>query len=164
MDIEGTMASNPFELEMILREDPILAFYIKNGKTYLNDDGVKTSSVASNIGLNVKKATDLNPFTQLSPSQRSSLFNSVSASGDEYTLEINPNALEQMVDQYGAISLSKGVIKATIVNEAIKKLEVQASGTLNYGITLPFNILAKFSFEKTDSITLPKDLDSYTAE
>lgn len=142
------------------------AFYIKDGKTYLNYFGTKSSSVAENIGLGEGSKLNLyNPFLNLTTDERNEAFDSVTVKGDTYTYTLNTTKLSTLLDSYGSSSVTKAVMDVTYDGSQIKKLVFTFKGSVSFGseamelsavLTMDINAL------NTDvTIDYPADLDTY---
>lgn len=167
-----------YQIELDQSDDPEVAlkvqsggsdlasFYIHDEKTYLDFQGTKSQSVASNIGLNPgEKISILNPFLDLSVSERNALFDSYSVKDDTYTFTINPNKLETFLDNYGSVSISKATLKAVITDSELKSMDLDIQGSMAYNgssdsMTIQFTMNVDSMNQKLD-IVFPDDLDSW---
>lgn len=146
--------------------DDYLNFYIKDGKTYLNNLGTTSQSVASNIGIDTSKTIAIfNPFLDLNADELSALFKSSSKNGNTYTLVINPEKLATLLDGMGTLNISKATVNAVIDNDRLSNLDVNITGNqafndISYDVEIHFVCEIK-NFNSLSQIDFPKDLDSY---
>lgn len=150
-------------------DNPLIAFYLKDGKTYLNSMGTKTSSVAENIGLPSNgKLTLTNPFNELSRQDRLALFDAVSVNGNTYTFTVNPNELAKFLDSYGAVTIEKATLTAGIEDTILSDVSIDLKGTYavdKASTALDFNgSLHVTELGDKVQIVFPDDLASYTTE
>lgn len=112
-------------------ENNQINFYIKDGKTYLDYLGTKSSSVAENIGLgDGQKISVYNPFLDLSDEERAELFDSITLKDNTYTFQINKTNLAAYLDSYGSVSITKAVMTAKITDDEIKNLSLDITGKI----------------------------------
>lgn len=148
--------------------DDFLTFYLKDNKTYLDALGTKTQSTVENLGLDPNTKLDrYNPFLSLSNEELCSFFTSSSVTGDTYTFEIDKNALSQMMNSYNDVTVKNAQLVGEIKDGLIRSIWVRIDGSQSlaknqdYKATLDLNIS---DYNKTDAISFPKDLDTYTKE
>ncbi len=143
-----------------------IAFYIRDGKTYLNYMGTKTQSIVQNIGLKDDSKLSLyNPFLNLNRSERAALFDSISRNGNEYTFVINRNKLQALLDSYGSLSLDKAEMSAVIEEGELKELTLEVSGAINITgdpatVALDTQIHTE-AMNESITIPYPDDLEQY---
>lgn len=143
-----------------------IAFYIRDGKTYLNYMGTKTQSIVQNIGLKDDSKLSLyNPFLNLNRSERAALFDSISKNGNEYTFVINKTKLQTLLDSYGSLSLDKAEMSAVIEDGELEELTLEITGAINMtGEPTAIALDAQIHTEAmNESITIPypDDLEQY---
>lgn len=149
------------------KADDYLDFYIKDGKTYLNNMGTKTQSVASNIGIDEDtKLSAYNPFLSFTDEELTDFFESSSKDGNTYTYEIDPAQVASLLDSLGTVSVDNATVTATIEDQIIKHLIVSCSGTQSSdsGDSANFSLTANIEvkhYNSLDTVTFPDDLDSY---
>lgn len=146
-----------------------VSFYIKDGKTYLNYMGTKSSSVAENIGIKPEDGFHLsNPFLELSRKERADLFESVEVKDDTYTFTVKNSTAEEVLDDFGAADVKKCVIKAVIDDDQIKNIYFQLDGALAVGSSatdVSLEATAEIlSVDKPVDIEFPADLDTWQTE
>lgn len=145
-----------------------LAFYIKDGKTYLNSMGTKTQSTVDKIGLKENSKLNLyNPFLDFSDDDLVACFNSSSKKGNEYHFDVNTSKLATLLDNFGTISLDEASLDATIQNKKIKKMTLSFKGTQSLNDqTSDIDVNLSLTLKKYKNIQFPNDLDAYekTAE
>ena len=111
-----------------------VAFFLKDGKTYLNYMGTKSQSVAENLGITKDtKLSFYNPFLDLNDEQKMEMFDSVSIQGNEYTFKISKDKLSSLLDSFGSITLSRADLKAVVEDGQIKSLSFDIIGSLSMG-------------------------------
>lgn len=145
---------------------PFASFYIRDGKTYLNYLGTKSSSIASNIGITEDQEFHLpNPFLELSKSEREALFDSVSVNGDAYTFTFNPSKLNPLLDSYGALAIERGTLEAEIVESELRSIDLDLHGkydiqsaSADFDLDMVMQILA---VDENVTISFPDDLDTW---
>lgn len=143
-------------------------FYIKDGKTYLNYMGTKSSSLSQNIGINPEDGFHLtNPFLELDREKRADLFESVEVKENTYTFVVKNSTAEDVLDDLGAADVKKCILKATIEDDQIKNLYFQLDGALDTGssaMDVALEATAEIlSVDQPVDIQFPSDLDSWTA-
>lgn len=143
-----------------------IAFYIRDGKTYLNYMGTKTQSIVQNIGLKDDSKLSLyNPFLNLNRSERAALFDSISKNGNEYTFVINKTKLQTLLDSYGSLSLDKAEMSTVIEDGELEELTLEITGAINMtGEPTAIALDAQIHTEAmNESITIPypDDLEQY---
>lgn len=143
-----------------------IAFYIKDGKTYLNYMGATSQSVVENIGLKPNEKFSLyNPFLNFTREEREQMFTNIQKSGDDYTFSINTLKLQQLLDEYGSITVEDAVLKTTISNQEIQKLSLQLKGLFSMSsISFPVTVniqLTISSMNQDVSIPYPNNLEAY---
>lgn len=134
------------------------SFYLKDGKTYLNYMGEKSSSTAERIGISKEASLRLpNPFLDIPESERASLFDSVKTDKNTYTFTINTNQLSKFLDSYGAVKIDQATLMATIEKEQIQDLDLSVSGTFDLvNSSTPLKLHLSM---KTDNIDQPITID-----
>lgn len=168
----AAIISDPAEIALSAGSEqgsPLVAFYLKEGKTYLDYMGVKTSSVAENIGLPANgKLTLTNPFNELSREDRLALFDAVEIKGDIYTFTINPAELAKTLDSFGAVSIERATLSASIEDANLESLSLDLKGTYDIDTaSSSLNFTGSLNVCETGNdvtIVYPDDLDTYTAE
>lgn len=146
--------------------DDYLDFYIKDGKTYLNNMGTKSQSVASNIGIDTTKTLAVyNPFLDFSTNELSALFDSTSKKDNTYTLKLDPQKLATLLDGMGTLKVNKATIVATVEENHLSYLDVLITGnqTFNsssYDVEIHF-VGTVENFNSLDNIDFPDDLNEY---
>lgn len=145
-----------------------IEFYIRNGKTYLNYLGTKSSSLAANLG--IEKNTPLhlpNPFLELDGGQRAALFDKVQIDGDRYIFTLNRQKLAAFLDDYGAVDVQSASLETSIVNGQFESLRLEIDGTYDIDIaSTPLDATLTFDDILVDqlvSIDFPSDLNSWNA-
>lgn len=141
-------------------------FYIKDGKTYLDTQGTKSSSTVEKIGLKKDGRLEVwDPFLSLTDKEKAEIFKSAKVNGDEYTFELDPNKLSTYLDEMGGADISEAKLKATINDGYITSLNLDVSGTQNIedkSQDFKIGLEAKASdFNKSMDIPFPDDLDSW---
>lgn len=171
-DYKAQMVAKPAELALQFENDADglqIAFYIKDGKTYLNYMGTKSSSVAANIG--IEEDTELhlpNPFLEISRSDREKLFDSVKVSNDTYTFTLNRSETEKFLDSYGAVEVNKAILEATIENETLRSMSIEVDGIYSVDKTgSPLSLKASMNVDAADTpvtVEFPDDLTSWPVQ
>lgn len=150
-------------------EKNFLNFYIKDGKTYLDSMGVKTQSVVEKIGLKKNsKLANFDPFLDMTDEELEKMFTSSRKEGNNYSFEIDKNALSTVLDSYGSIKIDQATVDATIENNIITQL------TLNAHMSQSFNnqsvdtslkiAITVDEYDSLSSVPFPNDLDTYQKE
>lgn len=143
-----------------------IAFYIRDGKTYLNYMGTKTQSIVQNIGLkDDSKLSVYNPFLDLNRKERAALFDSISKNGNEYKFVINKTKLQTLLDSFGSLSLDKAEMSAVIENGELRELTLEFTGAIMMtdepaAVALDAQIYTE-AMNETITIPYPADLDQY---
>ena len=140
-----------------------LAFYIKDGKTYLNNLGTKTQSTVDKIGLKENsKLSVYNPFLDFTDDNLIACFKSSKKSGDDYHFEVNTSKLATLLDSMGTISLDSASVDATIKNKKITKLSFSFTGEQTMDSeSADIDVSCDLTIKKFTKIHYPSDLDSY---
>lgn len=168
-NIFGAYTSNPLEvaLKTSLGPDQDVAFYIKDGKTYLNYAGTKSQSLAANIGIEDDTNFHIpNPFLDLNRKERDAIFQSITKDDDDfYTYTIAPVMMEKLIDDFGAADIERAVMKTKIVNEQIQSLQLEVEGELEIGTSAsPIDLeitLSPIVVDQDVQIDFPDDLSSW---
>ncbi|MBP3852941.1 MAG: hypothetical protein J6D18_00040, partial [Erysipelotrichaceae bacterium] len=146
-----------------------LQFYIKDGKTYLNNLGVKTQSVVENIGLQSDSRINMmNPFLSFSDDELCALFTSSKKEGNHYTYTLDPAKLATLLDSLGTVTLDNATLESEIEKDVLKNMTLNAKGkqTVNED-SFDFDLTLRFTIEQLnalESVQFPSDLDSYVKE
>ena len=146
--------------------DDYLDFYIKDGKTYLNNMGTTSQSLASNIGIDTSKTLSVyNPFLDLTDSEIKALFTSSSKKDNTYTLVIDSEQLTTLLDGMGTLSISKAKVIATVEKDHLSNLQITIDGYQAYEET-SYDVSIQIDCTLTDynalnKITFPEDLENY---
>lgn len=148
--------------------DDFLTFYLKDNKTYLDALGTKTQSTVENLGLDPNTKLDrYNPFLSLSNEELCSFFTSSSVTGNTYTFDIDKNSLSKMLNSYNDVTVKNAQLVAEIKDNLIQSIWIRIDGSQSlaknqeYKATLDLNVT---DYNKTDTISFPDDLDTYTKE
>ncbi|MBB5182014.1 hypothetical protein [Catenisphaera adipataccumulans] len=149
------------------RQDDYLDFYIKDGKTYLNNMGTKTQSTADKIGITGdEKLSAYNPFLDYTDDELTEFFTSSSRDGDNYSFDIDTGKLADALDSLGTVEVKEAHLDATIKNNTIRKFKLTVSGTQNASddsADFSFSISARIqNYNKDVTVDFPDDLDSYS--
>ena len=143
-----------------------LQFYVKDGKTYMNNLGTTSQSLLENIGLNPKnKISIYNPFLDFTDKQLTAFFKSSSKNGNTYTLEMDTKGLATLLDAMGNLSISKGEIQATVENDSITELKLIITAYMAYNdissdVDIEINCKVE-NYNSLETIEFPKDLEKY---
>ncbi|MCF0258408.1 MAG: hypothetical protein HUJ54_00985 [Erysipelotrichaceae bacterium] len=160
-------------LEIAFATDPVMgkniAFYVKDGKTYLDFMGTKSQSVASNLGIDKNTSLSLyNPLQDLTDAEKEELFASAAIDGDQYSFQFNTSKLASFLDSFGALTLSKANMFATVQNGKIKSIAFSAAGTISMGDSksvfdgrLELN---EIKINESVDVSWPADLDSWPVQ
>lgn len=170
--ISAQMISSPAQLALSLGQpnaEPLIDFYLRDGRTYLNAMGTKTASVAENIGISKDQKLHLpNPFLELSREERAKLFDSVKVKDDVYTFVINNREAEKFLDYYGAAKVNKATLVTTIHDDVINTLSIDIDGTYEIDTaSSDLDLKADLVIEQVGgkmTIDFPADLDTYKTE
>lgn len=146
--------------------DDYLSFYIKDGKTYLKNMDTTSQSVATNIGIDVKKPLSIyNPFLDLTTDQLSALFKSTEKKDNTYTFTIDSSQLATLLDGMGALNISKATIQATVEKDHLSNLEMKINGQQTFDDkTTPIDIdltCQLDQYNELDALEFPSDLETY---
>ncbi len=147
-------------------KDDYLDFYIKDGKTYLQNEGTKTQSLASNIGIeDDQKISAYNPFLNFTDDELTEIFTSSEKDGNTYTYQIDKDIVATLLDSLGTVSISEASLVATIEDDVIKDFKLVASGTQTVNdttIDFSFTIEADITnLNNQTEVSFPDDLDTY---
>lgn len=147
-------------------QNNFLNFYIKDGKTYLNSMGTKTQSTVEKIGLKKNsKLNTYNPFLDCTDDQLCELFDSSKKENNNYTFSVNTTKLAALLDNMGSIKLNKADLQATIQNKKISHLVLNFTGKQTVDkASADIDVSITLNIKKLNSITFPKDLDTYKKE
>lgn len=148
------------------RQDDYLEFYIKDGKTYLNNLGTKSQSLAENIGITPDtKLNIFNPFLSFTDDELAQFFKSTKKEGSHYTYEIDPTLLSSLLDSLGTVTVKNAQLQCDIKDECLEDLDLVISGiqkldkdSFEFTMTIQLNVEQLNSLE---SVPFPDDLDSY---
>lgn len=142
-------------------------FFIKDGKTYLKNQGTTSQSVASKIGIeDGKRLSSIDPFLSYSDDELESFFTASSRKGNTYSFTIDPNQLSQLFDNLGSANVSEANLEATLSKKHITHLKLYAKGTMSVSSkktnTFAFTLDVQIKdFNQVKEVTYPKDLNSY---
>lgn len=110
--------------------DPFLDFYIRDGHTYLNSQGTKSSSTLKALGLDENtKLSAWDPFLSLTDKEKAALFKSARVDGDTYSFEIDPTKVSTLLDSMGGADISTASVEAVIKDGYVTKLVLDIAGT-----------------------------------
>ena len=149
-----------------LDDDMPVEFYIKDGGTYLDFAGTRSSSTLANLGLdNSASLAGLNPFLDLSTDERLALIDSTSQNKDVHTLVLNTTELSKAIDSYGSAKISKAEISYTLKDNEISWLSFALEGTSELtqtptDLNLTIDLTVHARNEKLN-IPFPADLASW---
>lgn len=147
------------------RQDDFLNFYLKDGKTYLNNMGTKSQSLAKNLGIqNDSKLDKLNPFLNYTNDEISSFFTSTSKNGDEYKFQLNPDKVSVLLDSYGTVSVNKAELTCRISDGILVQLDLSLEGEQNldeHHVDSAIKIKADVKKIGATKIDFPEDLNEY---
>lgn len=170
-DFSAAFTSDPSGLSFIYTPDGAqpISFYIRDGRTYLDFMGTKSSSEAENIGIAKDQAFHIpNLFLDLSREDREKLFDQVKVDQDTYTFRFNTGELEKMLDGYGAVKVDRGQLKATLVDGQLEAMTIDVEGQFDVGTAqtdLDLYLEANFSdIDQPITIDYPVDLASWPSE
>lgn len=127
----AAFTSEPQQLAIsaFLNDGQAVGFYIKDGKTYLDFLGTKSSSEANKIGIDPNEPFHLpNPFLELSKEERANLFENVQVSEDTYTFTIKNSEMDKFLDNYGAAKVNSAKLQATIKEGKITWMSIDVQG------------------------------------
>lgn len=148
------------------RIDDYLNFYIKDGKTYLNNMGTTSQSVVENIGIDPTKPLSIyNPFLDLTQKELAAIFQSSEKKDNVYTLTIDSKKLATLLDGMGTLSISKAAIVATVDKDHLSNLELNISGlqafeSTSYDVDIHLTCVIE-NYNSLKEIQFPKDLENY---
>ncbi len=148
---------------------PLASFYIRDGKTYLDYLGTRSSSVAANLGLTDDNEFHLpNPFLELSRQEREALFDSAKVEGDVYTFTFNPSKINTLLDSYGALSIEQGMLEAEIVDGQMRSVDLDLHGVYDIqSASADFDLEAEIKILAMDEnvvVAFPDDLSTWGQE
>jgi hypothetical protein len=143
-----------------------LSFYIKDGKTYLNNLGTKSQSLAENIGLgDGMNLSSMNPFLDYTNDELLELFDGASHNGDVYTYTLDATQMSLLLDSMYTVKVSKADMTAVINDGLIESLTLYVAGNqeineqnANFEIQIDLKVS---SLNSVKSIDFPSDLSSY---
>lgn len=145
-----------------------IAFYLRDGRTYLDYLGTKSASLASNVG--IKSDTPLrlpNPFLELDQTARNKVFDSVKMDGDSYAFVMNRSIVSSFLDSYGAVDVDSATLDTVIHDGQIESLQLDVSGTYDIGSAkAPLDLTLDVDdilIDQTVTIDFPADLDSWSS-
>lgn len=174
LDFNAAYQSQPAELAFLGKgsvagQSVDADFYIRDGHTYLNYAGTKSSSLAANLGINEEDGFHMpNPFLELSRSERENLFESVKVEGNEYTFVLKPSEVAKFLDSYGAVDVDKTVLEVEIENKTIRELSIDLKGTYDIDVaSTPLTFQADIEIDQvggTVQIDFPSDLASWPVQ
>ncbi len=146
-----------------------LDFYIKDGKTYLNSLGTKTSSSVEKIGLaKDSKLGSMDPFLDLNDTQKKEWLTNAKVEGDTYSFDIDKTLLSNMLDSYGSVSIERAKLKAKIQNDRIDSLsiDIKAKQSINKNqIDTSIKVeLQASEYGQLKEVPFPTDLNTYKNE
>lgn len=146
-------------------------FYVKDGRTYLNFLGTKSSSELSNLtggNSNAGSAASLNPFLDLSREERMQLVDTVTVDNDVYTYTLNKSELSKAFDSFGTLTLTKAFLTASFNGEDLKTIDFTAGGTLSMDSeSAPFDAHLTMNVDSMNenlTISYPDDLASWPVQ
>lgn len=148
------------------REDDFINFFIRDGKTYLNAMGVKSQSLAANIGIEKdEKLNVFNPFLSYSNDELIKMFERTEKKDNKYIMELNKHSIEVLFDAMGSISLNEARIEAIEKDGHFTSLDMKISGIQKINdekanIHLNIHIEIK-DFNTLSEVPFPSDLESY---
>ncbi len=147
-------------------EDDFLNFYIHDGKTYLNSMGVKTQSLAENIGIMPGQKLSFNdPFLSYTDDQLINFFDSSKKEKGTFIYEIKPKQIEKLLDSFGTIRISTARLETTQSKGLLKTLKLRLIGEQHINdkeAIIDVTIDCTFKNINQDlQITFPSDLESY---
>lgn len=141
------------------------AFYLKDLKTYLNFNGTKSQSLASNLGITKDtKLTAYNPLLDLDAQSRDHLFSSVTVDNGSYVFDLDKTGLQDLLDEYGSFQCEKAQITFRLEQDEISEINIDCKGTVDMGVSVGINVKADIQIiEINQPVTFPwpDDLDSY---
>lgn len=168
LPLEFALISSPAQAELLWGEsgNPAAAFYLRDGSTYLNYMGTKSSSKAVNLGINPDEPLHLpNPFLEIPREDREKLFDSVKVDGNAYSFVINPSEMAKFLDSYGAVKVQNASLDTVIENEMISSLSLKIEGTYSVDTaSTPLNLAADLTIDEAGDpieIVWPDDLSSW---
>lgn len=175
MGYEGAFSaafqSDPSELSFVYtpKNTESISFYIRDGHTYLDFMGTKSSSNVENLGLSKDQEFHLpNLFLDVSRDDREKLFDQVRIDQDTYTFRFNTGELEKMLDSYGAVKVERGQLKATIVDGQLESMTIDVDGQFDVGTAQSdLGLFLEVDFKDVDqpvTIDFPSDLASWPVQ
>lgn len=135
--------------------------YILNQTVYTDQNGTTWKEPLENSSWEKFSLKSFNPFVAVSQSERQQLFDSVTESNGTYTLVFNPAKLSALLDDYGAVSVSKGEMKARIDGTFLKELQFSLEGDLAIGEGSSFTFSGTLSFSSPAAFDFPDNLKDY---
>lgn len=162
-----TSTPQQLAVSLFFAQDKSVGFYIKDGQTYLDYFGTKSSSQAEKIGIAPSQAFHVpNPFLELTRQQREALFSSVSVEEDTYTFTFKNAEMEKFLDNYGAVDVERAVMQARLVNGNLTWMSIDVKATYDIGTqSTPLVLQGNAAVEATGSdvqITFPADMNAAT--
>lgn len=152
-----------------MKLDPFLDFYIRDGKTYLNSQGTKSSSTLSALGLDEStKLSAADPFLSLTDTEKAALFKSAAIKGDTYEFQLDPTRMGTLLDSMGGADISEGNVTAVISDGYVTRLSLHIAGTQTMdGKSQDFEFsidLNADDINKDINIDWPSDLASWPVQ
>lgn len=168
-DYTASFTSSPQQLALSLffTDNNSVGFYIKDGKTYLDYFGTRSSSDASKLGISADEPFHLpNPFLELSRQEREDLFSSVTLSEDTYTFTFKNSEMEKFLDNYGAVKVSHASMQATIKEGELTWMSIDVEGVYDIGTqSTDLSLQGDCSIEKIGEpvqVDFPADMNPQT--
>lgn len=148
------------------RQNDFLAFYIRDGKTYLNSMGTTSQSVLSNLGIDRKDKISLHdPFMNFTDDELVSLMQSSSRSGNTYQYTLDEKMISTLLDSYGTVTLDEATLEAVIQDDILQEFTLHAAGNQDIGSdasAVDFTIHCQIhDFNTLESVDFPDNLESY---
>ena len=148
------------------KQEHVIDFYIRDGKTYLNALGTRSSSTLANLGMHkTDKLNVYNPLLSYTNDEILEYIDTATKEEDTYSIDLQTRKMEVLLDTFGSISLKKAHIEAkekegilkniTLTIEGVQTINNERANTL---IEIRIRIQ---EYNQLDTVVFPDDLDTY---